>query len=211
MQNLDALIAQQKKLMGTDAAGAKAGKEIGMSLAGEKNATLRAIAQGVAENLAAGGAPVTMDMVMAFLLQQGLVKPDTAKQPPRNWAGTVFKKGLWVCVGSMPSTRLRNKERHVRAWVLKRFMGTRNANGTKMGDSASNITEMFHQARKAGWKLEDAEWLVGDHRTSEEYVAMAKSGTMMGSKATLVPETIGVMLRRFKQPSDQNWPPDLVT
>ena len=53
--------------MGTDAAAAKAGKEIGMSLAGEKNATLRAIAQGVAENLAAGGTPVTMDMVMAFL------------------------------------------------------------------------------------------------------------------------------------------------
>lgn len=198
MNDLSALIAQQNKLMGTDVAAAKAGKEIGMSLAGEKHATLRAIAQGVAENLGVGGAPVTMDLVMAFLLQQGLVKPDTAKQPPRNWAGTVFKKGLWVCVGSMPSTRIRNKERHVRAWVLKRHMGARNANGSKMGDSASNVVEMFHQARKAGWDPNQSEWLVGDHRMSEEYVAMAKSGTMMGSKATLVPETIGVMLRRFK-------------
>ena len=126
---------------------AQAEKEAGMAAGAIKSQDLVQAAQAVARKLGRNGA-VTIDDVVHEMKRMGYANVGTgAKDAPKNWKGSVFASGEWVCTGSIASRETSAHGRHVRQWCLKSWLRENPVNGTDNDASAFSLFRLYEEAR----------------------------------------------------------------
>lgn len=129
---------------------AEAAKETGMALAAGKVPQLVQAAQSVARKLGQYGA-VTIDDVVHEMKRLGYDESKIGpgcKDAPKNWKGSVFSSGEWVCTGSISSREKTAHGRLVRQWCLKSWLGAHPVNGSDSPASAFSIFKILQEARR---------------------------------------------------------------
>ena len=156
---------------------AVAEKEIGMAAAASKSQDLVQAAQAVARKLGRNGA-VTIDDVVHEMKRMGYVNVGAgAKDAPKNWKGSVFASGEWVCTGSIASRETSAHGRHVRQWCLKSWVREHPMNGTNNDASAFSLFKLYEEARHS-YPDERFLFVIGRDRLDQSFLPLGVAETV---------------------------------
>lgn len=188
-------------------------KEVGISAGALQSQNLVQAAQAVARKLGRNGA-VTIDDVVHEMRRMGYVNVGPgAKDAPKNWKGSVFSGGEWVCTGSMASREASAHGRHVRQWCLKSWLRENPVNGT---DNEASAFSLFRVYEDAEHRYPDGRFVfvIGRDMLSNQFgpllsgsVSYGKDGRVKTSNKTLYGKEVLIVagIGAIAIPESQRW------